>query len=125
MFLACSFLFLLVKNASHTHFVLGRVLKGYLEKEDLSKPKGNDEIIVESVIIWLNIDLHVPMEDATYLSSFSGNCSSRYMRSTLYNIPCNQDMLKESNVPMAILTTPFAKIPADEVGNNVACLICQ
>lgn len=37
------------------------------------------------------------------------------MRSTLYNIPCNQDMLKESQIPLAILTTPFAKIPKDEV----------
>jgi len=43
-----------------------------------------------------------------------GNCSPRFMRSTLYNVPCNQDMLKESQIPMAVLTTPFAKIPEDE-----------
>ena len=125
MLLVCSFLILSVKNASHSHFVLGRVLKGYLEKEDPLKPKQSDKIIVESVIIYSNIHLRVLIEDTACFSSFSGNCSPRYMRSTLYNIPCNQDMLKESNVPMAILTTPFAKIPADEVGNNVACLICQ
>jgi len=43
-----------------------------------------------------------------------GNCSPRYMRSSVYSIPCNQDMLKESGIPMAIVTTPFAKIPEDE-----------
>jgi len=43
-----------------------------------------------------------------------GNCSPRYMRSSVYSVPCNQDMLKDSGIPMAIITTPFAKIPADE-----------
>ena len=37
------------------------------------------------------------------------------MRSTVYSIPCNQDMLKESGIPMAVISTPFAKIPEDEV----------
>jgi len=37
------------------------------------------------------------------------------MRSSVYSIPCNQDMLKESGIPMAIASTPFAKIPEDEV----------
>ena len=44
-----------------------------------------------------------------------GNASPRYIRSTMYNIPCNQDMLKESNIPMAMVITPFAKVPEDEV----------
>ena len=37
------------------------------------------------------------------------------MRSTLYNVPCNQDMLKESQIPLAAVITPFASIPKDEV----------
>ncbi|XP_065058870.1 protein transport protein Sec24C-like [Rhopilema esculentum] len=43
-----------------------------------------------------------------------GNCSPRFMRSTMYNVPCNQDMLKESQIPLAIISTPFAKLPEDE-----------
>jgi len=43
-----------------------------------------------------------------------GNCSPRHMRSTVYSIPCNQDMLKESGIPMAVISTPFAQIPEDE-----------
>lgn len=45
----------------------------------------------------------------------AGNCSPRYMRSSVYSVPCNQDMLKESGIPMVVVTTPFAKIPEDEV----------
>lgn len=44
------------------------------------------------------------------------------MRSTLYNVPCNQDMLKESQIPLAVVTTPFAKIPKDEVIQTIVPL---
>ena len=37
------------------------------------------------------------------------------MRSTLYNIPTNQDVLKASGVPFAVAVSPFAEIPGEEV----------
>ena len=48
-----------------------------------------------------------------------GNCSPRFMRSTCYQVPCNQDMLKESGIPLSMVITPFAKIPEDEVRHGL------
>lgn len=63
-----------------------------------------------------------------------GNCSPRYMRSSIYSMPCNQDMVKTSGIPIAIVTTPLAKIPDDEnqiryvlhgAGGPVRCNRCK
>ncbi|XP_028403896.1 protein transport protein Sec24C-like isoform X2 [Dendronephthya gigantea] len=43
-----------------------------------------------------------------------GNCSPQYMRSTLYNIPNNQDVLKASGVPFAVSITPLAESLREE-----------
>eukprot|EP00794_Sanderia_malayensis_P007299 gene7299-8115_t len=55
-----------------------------------------------------------PLVSSKYKVQDDGNCNPRYMKSTLYNIPCNQDILKESNIPLAVMVTPFAKIPDAE-----------
>ncbi|XP_046852645.1 protein transport protein Sec24D-like isoform X2 [Xenia sp. Carnegie-2017] len=43
-----------------------------------------------------------------------GNCSPQYIRSTLYNVPNNQDVLKASGVPFAVSLSPFAESLQDE-----------
>ena len=44
-----------------------------------------------------------------------GNCNPRFMRSTMYNIPCTSDMLKQSYVPFALNICPFARLHPKEV----------
>ena len=44
-----------------------------------------------------------------------GNCNPRFLRSTMYNVPCTSDMLKNSHIPFALTVSPFAKLQDDEV----------
>ena len=50
-----------------------------------------------------------------FFFSFSGNCNPSFMRSTMYNIPCTSDMLKNSHIPLALTVSPFAKLQPEEV----------
>ncbi|XP_077998955.1 protein transport protein Sec24C-like [Glandiceps talaboti] len=43
-----------------------------------------------------------------------GNASPRFIRSTMYNIPCTQDMIKQSQIPIGFVISPFAKLKTDE-----------
>ncbi|XP_072051157.1 protein transport protein Sec24C-like isoform X1 [Amphiura filiformis] len=43
-----------------------------------------------------------------------GNCSPRFMRSTVYNIPCTQDMIKQSHIPIAVVISPFGELKPTE-----------
>jgi protein transport protein SEC24 len=43
----------------------------------------------------------------------AGNCNPRYLRSSLYHVPCNKDVLKETHVPLALSLSPFAQHRAD------------
>uniref|UniRef100_A0A8C1VUY8 SEC24 homolog C, COPII coat complex component n=1 Tax=Cyprinus carpio TaxID=7962 RepID=A0A8C1VUY8_CYPCA len=42
------------------------------------------------------------------------NASPRYIRCTAYNMPCNSDMAKQSQVPLAAVIKPLAPLPPDE-----------
>ncbi len=46
----------------------------------------------------------------------SGNCSPRYMRSTMYAVPCTKDLLNGCRIPMGLVVQPLATVPAAEVG---------
>uniref|UniRef100_A0A672KTV6 SEC24 homolog C, COPII coat complex component n=1 Tax=Sinocyclocheilus grahami TaxID=75366 RepID=A0A672KTV6_SINGR len=50
----------------------------------------------------------------TSLVDFSRNASPRYIRCTAYSIPCNSDMAKQSQVPLAAVIKPLAPLPPDE-----------
>ena len=45
----------------------------------------------------------------------AGNCSPRYMRSTLYAVPCNKDLINQCKIPLGVVIQPFASIPISEV----------
>ena len=49
-----------------------------------------------------------------------GNCSPRFMRCTMYNIPCNKDLLQASSIPLATVITPFAETGPSEVREMIA-----
>ena len=38
------------------------------------------------------------------------------MRATVYNIPCTQDMIKNSQIPIGLVISPFAELKPTEVG---------
>lgn len=50
-----------------------------------------------------------PLVTSNFVVQDDGNCSPRFMRSTMYNIPCNKDLLQASSIPLATVITPFAE----------------
>lgn len=44
-----------------------------------------------------------------------GNCNPRYMRSTLYTVPCNKDLVNQCKIPLGVVVQPFASVPISEV----------
>ncbi|XP_055954647.1 protein transport protein Sec24C [Patella vulgata] len=55
-----------------------------------------------------------PLVTTDYSVQDQGNCSPRFMRSTMYNIPCTSDILKTSHIPFSLTVTPFAKLKPQE-----------
>ena len=53
----------------------------------------------------------------SYMPTFNvlGNCSPRYLRSTLYCAPTSNDLLNQCKIPFAVVAQPFATIPDNEV----------
>uniref|UniRef100_A0A671N7I6 Protein transport protein Sec24C-like n=1 Tax=Sinocyclocheilus anshuiensis TaxID=1608454 RepID=A0A671N7I6_9TELE len=55
-----------------------------------------------------------PLVTTKFQVKDQGNASPRYIRCTAYNIPCNSDMAKQSQVPLAAVIKPLAPLPLDE-----------
>ncbi|XP_015887569.3 protein transport protein SEC24 C [Ziziphus jujuba] len=49
-----------------------------------------------------------PPATTDYIVRDTGNCSPRYMRCTINQIPCTGDLLTTSGMPLALLVQPFA-----------------
>ncbi|KAM1328844.1 hypothetical protein EV1_012916 [Malus domestica] len=49
-----------------------------------------------------------PPATTDYIVRDTGNCSPRYMRCTINQIPCTADLLTTSGMPLALLVEPFA-----------------
>ncbi|XP_050372274.1 protein transport protein Sec24-like At4g32640 [Argentina anserina] len=49
-----------------------------------------------------------PPATSDYIVRDNGNCSPRYMRCTINQIPCTADFLTTSGMPLALLVEPFA-----------------
>lgn len=56
-----------------------------------------------------------PLVTTEFTVQDQGVCSPRFLRSTMYTIPCTSDMLKQSHMPFALNIVPFARIPIDEI----------
>ena len=46
---------------------------------------------------------------------FTGNCSPRFMRATLYTVPCSKDLISQCRIPLGIVIQPFTTLPLSEV----------
>uniref|UniRef100_A0A9J7XR01 SEC24 homolog C, COPII coat complex component n=2 Tax=Cyprinus carpio TaxID=7962 RepID=A0A9J7XR01_CYPCA len=55
-----------------------------------------------------------PLVTTKFQVKDQGNASPRYIRCTAYNMPCNSDMAKQSQVPLAAVIKPLAPLPPDE-----------
>nr|ADF30257.1 Sec24 family member C [Danio rerio] len=55
-----------------------------------------------------------PLVTTRFQVKDQGNASPRYIRCTAYNMPCNSDMAKQSQVPLAAVIKPLATLPPDE-----------
>ncbi|CAH1795236.1 unnamed protein product [Owenia fusiformis] len=55
-----------------------------------------------------------PLVTTDFTVQDQGNCSPRFIRSTMYNIPCTQDMLKQSHIPIGLSISPLARLHDDE-----------
>lgn len=50
-----------------------------------------------------------PLVTTDFVTQDQGNSGPRYVRSTMYNVPANTDMMKQSAVPFALVISPFAR----------------
>ena len=55
-----------------------------------------------------------PLVTTDFITQDQGNCNPSFIRSTMYNIPCTADMMKNSHIPFALTICPFAKLREEE-----------
>ncbi|KAK0400261.1 hypothetical protein QR680_003427 [Steinernema hermaphroditum] len=55
-----------------------------------------------------------PLVTTPFTAQDQGNCNPKYMRSTLYAVPQNQDMIKQSQIPFSVAISPFANLLPNE-----------
>lgn len=75
-----------------------------------------------------------PLVTTDFLVHDEGNCSPRFVRSTIYSVPTTSEMLKQAAVPFAITISAFAKLkdgeqspPVSNPGETgpVRCIRCK
>lgn len=55
-----------------------------------------------------------PLVTTKFVVQDQGNSSPRYVRSSMYNVPVNSDMMKQSAVPFSLIISPLAKVLDNE-----------
>ncbi|XP_055875953.1 protein transport protein Sec24C-like [Biomphalaria glabrata] len=55
-----------------------------------------------------------PLVTTPFITQDQGNSGPKFIRSTMYNVPCTADMLKSSHIPFALALTPFAELDPNE-----------
>ncbi|KAK6110300.1 Sec23/Sec24 trunk domain family protein [Brugia pahangi] len=58
---------------------------------------------------------HPPLTSTEFIAQDQGICNPKFMRSTLYVAPASSDMLKNSQIPLAVALTPFARLHSNEI----------
>ncbi|GAB6028512.1 hypothetical protein CHUAL_002663 [Chamberlinius hualienensis] len=75
-----------------------------------------------------------PLVTTKFITQDQGNCSPRFIRSTMYTIPCNPDMLKQTYLPFVLSISPFARLENNEIpppivqlgeGGPTRCIRCK
>uniref|UniRef100_A0AC34QJP2 Protein transport protein Sec24C n=1 Tax=Panagrolaimus sp. JU765 TaxID=591449 RepID=A0AC34QJP2_9BILA len=55
-----------------------------------------------------------PLSNTEFFGQDQGNCNPKFMRSSLYCVPLNHDILKQTSIPFAVSLTPFANLSTSE-----------
>lgn len=55
-----------------------------------------------------------PLVTTDFIVQDQGNASARFIRSTMYNVPITQDIMKQASVPFGIVLSPLAQIKPGE-----------
>uniref|UniRef100_A0A0A9W2S1 Protein transport protein Sec24C n=1 Tax=Lygus hesperus TaxID=30085 RepID=A0A0A9W2S1_LYGHE len=55
-----------------------------------------------------------PLVSTDFIAVDQGNSSPRFMRSTMYNVPVNADMMKQAATPFALVISPMAELLEEE-----------
>ncbi|XP_029824250.2 protein transport protein Sec24C isoform X3 [Ixodes scapularis] len=55
-----------------------------------------------------------PLVTTDFVVHDEGICSPRFVRSTVYSVPCNPDVLRQTAVPFALCISPFARLAPGE-----------
>lgn len=55
-----------------------------------------------------------PLVTTKFVTQDQGQSGPRYIRSTMYNVPVNSDMMKQAAVPFSLIISPLAKIVENE-----------
>ncbi|RXG54280.1 Protein transport protein Sec24C [Armadillidium vulgare] len=55
-----------------------------------------------------------PLVTTDFVVKDAGNASPRFIRSTMYNVPATQDMMKQSSVPFGLVISPLADLHPEE-----------
>ncbi|GFS08347.1 transport protein Sec24C [Elysia marginata] len=55
-----------------------------------------------------------PLVTTNFTTQDQGNANPRFIRSTMYNVPCTADMLKSSHIPFSLAISPFAELGPQE-----------
>uniref|UniRef100_A0A1E1X2A1 Putative vesicle coat complex copii subunit sec24/subunit sfb2 n=1 Tax=Amblyomma aureolatum TaxID=187763 RepID=A0A1E1X2A1_9ACAR len=75
-----------------------------------------------------------PLVTTDFIVHDEGICSPRFMRSTIYSVPCTPEMLRQTALPFALCISPFARqapgesaLPLSDFGEDgpVRCNRCK
>ncbi|KAJ3013003.1 COPII coat Sec23p-Sfb3p heterodimer component [Thoreauomyces humboldtii] len=55
-----------------------------------------------------------PLASTTFKAVDDGNCSPRFIRLTAYNIPCTDELVNVTSVPLGMIIQPLAELAPDE-----------
>lgn len=56
-----------------------------------------------------------PLVTTNFLVQDQGNCSPRFIRSSMYNIAITNDMMKNTAVPFSLVISPLARLAPGEM----------
>ncbi|XP_043495941.1 protein transport protein Sec24C [Polistes fuscatus] len=74
----------------------------------------DDQCAKGGVFITNQIGLVPPLVTTKFVTQDQGNASPRYIRSTMYTVPTNADILKQTMVPFALIINPMARVEEGE-----------
>ncbi|XP_076277472.1 COPII coat complex component secretory 24CD isoform X2 [Lasioglossum baleicum] len=74
----------------------------------------DDQHMKGGVFVTNQSGLVPPLVTTKFVTQDQGNASPRYIRSTMYTVPTTADILKQTNVPFALIISPMARMEEGE-----------